>query len=59
MSPLAMSVLVQREIGLEALLHYTCGDRSLISMQGELLGAHALGLRNLFLSTGDPIRIGE
>ncbi len=59
MGALALSVLVQREVGLEAMLHYSCADRTLISMQSELLGAHALGLRNLFLSTGDPIRIGD
>jgi methionine synthase / methylenetetrahydrofolate reductase(NADPH) len=59
MSALAFSVLVQREIGYEAVLRYTCGDRSLIAIQAELLGAHALGLRNLSLSTGEPIRIGE
>ncbi len=59
MGALALSVLVQREVGLETMLHYSCGDRTLISMQSELLGAHALGLRNLFLSTGDPIRVGD
>ncbi len=59
MSALALAVLIQREAGLEALLHYTCGDRSLLSMQSELLGAHALGLRNVLLSTGEPIRVGE
>jgi homocysteine S-methyltransferase len=59
MVALALAILVERELGLEPVLHYTCGDRSLLTMQSELLGAHALGVRNLLLSTGEPIRLGD
>jgi methionine synthase I (cobalamin-dependent)/5,10-methylenetetrahydrofolate reductase len=56
MSPLALAVLVQNSLGIEALLHYCCRDRNVLGIQSDLLGAHALGLRNLLLITGDPIR---
>ena len=56
MSPLALAVLIQNTIGVEALLHYCCRDRNILGIQSDLLGAHALGIRNLLLITGDPIR---
>ncbi|MBN1885634.1 MAG: bifunctional homocysteine S-methyltransferase/methylenetetrahydrofolate reductase [Candidatus Krumholzibacteriota bacterium] len=56
MSPLALAVLVEREAGIETVLHYCCRDRNILGMQSDLLGAHALGLRNILLITGDPIR---
>jgi len=59
MSALALAVLVEREAGINAVLHYTARDRNLHGMQTELLGAHALGLQNLLVSTGEPIRRGE
>ncbi|MBM4353397.1 MAG: bifunctional homocysteine S-methyltransferase/methylenetetrahydrofolate reductase [Deltaproteobacteria bacterium] len=59
MSSLALAVLIERDAGLEALLHYTCRDRNLLGMQSDLLGAHALGLRNLLLITGDPPKMGD
>lgn len=58
MSALATAVLVQREIGLESVLHYCCRDRNLLGMMSDLLGAAALGLRNLLLITGDPPKMG-
>ena len=58
MGALALAVLATRESGVNSILHYTCRDRDLLVMQSELLGAHALGVRNLFLSTGEPIRVG-
>jgi homocysteine S-methyltransferase len=58
MSALATAVLVEREIGLEAVLHYCCRDRNLLGMLSDLLGAAALGLRNLLLITGDPPKMG-
>ncbi|MBD3335439.1 MAG: bifunctional homocysteine S-methyltransferase/methylenetetrahydrofolate reductase [Candidatus Eisenbacteria bacterium] len=57
--PLAMSVLVQQQIGLEVLLHYCCRDRNLLGMQSDLLGAHTLGIRNLIIITGDPPKMGD
>src|SRR5947207_5209364 len=58
MSAQANVVLVEREIGIEAVLHYTCRDRNLLGMLSDLLGAAALGLRNLLLITGDPPKMG-
>ncbi len=59
MSPLAMAVRLERETGIETLIHYCCRDRNLLGMQSDLLGAHALGLRNLLVITGDPPKLGD
>jgi methionine synthase / methylenetetrahydrofolate reductase(NADPH) len=59
MSPLALGVLLQREVGIEAVLHYCCRDRNLLGIQADLLGAAALGCRNLILITGDPPILGD
>ena len=58
MGALATGFLIQDRTGLEALVHYTCRDRNLLGMISDLLGAQALGLRNLLLITGDPPRMG-
>src|SRR5919107_1455314 len=58
MSAQATAVLVEREIGIEAVLHYCCRDRNLHGMISDLLGAAALGLHNLLLITGDPPKMG-
>jgi len=58
MGALATAVLVERVGGIEAVVHYTCRDRNLLGMLSDLLGAHALGLRNLLLITGDPPKMG-
>ncbi|MGB7202849.1 MAG: bifunctional homocysteine S-methyltransferase/methylenetetrahydrofolate reductase [Pyrinomonadaceae bacterium] len=58
MSAQATAVLVEREIGIEAVLHYCCRDRNLLGMMSDLLGAAALGLRNLLIITGDPPKMG-
>jgi methionine synthase I (cobalamin-dependent)/5,10-methylenetetrahydrofolate reductase len=58
MGALATSILIQQQVGLEALVHYTCRDRNLLGMLSDLLGAHAVGLRNLLIITGDPPRMG-
>jgi homocysteine S-methyltransferase len=52
-SALALAVLLE-ESGVETLLHYCCRDRNLIGMQSDLVGAHAMGLRNVLLTTGNP-----
>ena len=59
MSALSLSVLVQQQAGIEPLLQYACRDRHLLSMQSDLLGAHAVGLRNLLIFTGDPRKVGD
>jgi methionine synthase I (cobalamin-dependent)/5,10-methylenetetrahydrofolate reductase len=56
MSALASAVTVEQSAGVEAILEYSCRDHSLHAMQADLLGAHALGLRNLLLVTGRPLR---
>jgi methionine synthase / methylenetetrahydrofolate reductase(NADPH) len=51
-------VLVEQVVGIEAIVHYCCRDRNLFGMLSDLLGAHALGLRNLLVITGDPPKMG-
>ena len=58
MGVIATSVLIQQQIGIEPVVHYCCRDRNLLGMLSDLLGAHALGLRNLLLITGDPPKMG-
>jgi methionine synthase I (cobalamin-dependent)/5,10-methylenetetrahydrofolate reductase len=58
MSAQATSVLIEREIGIEAVLHYCCRDRNLLGMMSDLLGAAALDLHNLLIITGDPPKMG-
>ncbi|MHB8736334.1 MAG: bifunctional homocysteine S-methyltransferase/methylenetetrahydrofolate reductase [Terriglobales bacterium] len=59
MSNQALALMMQQQVGVETVLHYCCRDRNVISMQSDLLGAHALGLRNLILITGDPPKLGN
>ncbi len=58
MSAMATAVLVEQQIGIESVLHYCCRDRNLLGMMSDLLGAAALGLRNLLVITGDPPKMG-
>ena len=59
MGPLAMAVTIQQQVGAETILHYTCRDRNMLGMQSDLLGAYAVGLRNVLLITGDPPALGD
>jgi methionine synthase / methylenetetrahydrofolate reductase(NADPH) len=59
MSNQALSVLIQREVGIDAILHYTCRDRNVLCIQSDLLGAAAVGIRNLICITGDPPKMGN
>ncbi len=59
MSAQALCILLQNEVGIDTILHYTCRDRNLLGMQSDLLGAHALGLRNILAITGDPPKLGD
>ena len=59
MSALALALLLEKSTDIESLTHYTCGDRNLLGMQADLLGAYALGLRNMLLITGDPPATGD
>lgn len=55
----ALSLLIQRDVGIEAILHYTCRDRNVLGIQSDLLGAAAMGIRNLICITGDPPKMGN
>jgi len=59
LSALSLAVLIEQQAGIETLLHYSCRDRNLLGIQSDLLGAHAMGIRNLLLITGDPGRVGD
>jgi homocysteine S-methyltransferase len=58
MGALLSGLMIEREVGLEAVVHYACRDRNLLGMLSDLLGAAAAGLRNLLLVTGDPPKMG-
>jgi methionine synthase / methylenetetrahydrofolate reductase(NADPH) len=59
MSPWAVCNLLQREIGVETVLHFPTRGRNLLRVQGDLLAAHALNVRNVFVVMGDPTSIGD
>ncbi|MFI5234796.1 MAG: bifunctional homocysteine S-methyltransferase/methylenetetrahydrofolate reductase [Gemmatimonadales bacterium] len=58
MGAILAGLIVQRETGIEPVVHYTCRDRNLLGMLSDLLGAAASGLRNLLIITGDPPKMG-
>ncbi|MEC8422706.1 MAG: bifunctional homocysteine S-methyltransferase/methylenetetrahydrofolate reductase, partial [Myxococcota bacterium] len=59
MGPAALSQLVRQRVPpMETVVHYCCRDRNLLGMQMDLLGAHAMGLRNILAVTGDPPKMG-
>jgi homocysteine S-methyltransferase len=59
MSAVSLAVLVQQQAGVETLLQYSCRDRNLLGMQSDLLGAHAMGVRNVMIVTGDVRSVGD
>jgi homocysteine S-methyltransferase len=59
MSNQALSLLIQREVRIDAILHYTCRDRNVLCIQSDLLGAAAVGIKNLICITGDPPKMGN
>ena len=59
MSSLALATMISQQVGIETILHFTCRDRNLMGIQSDLMGAHALGVRNILALTGDPPRIGD
>jgi methionine synthase I (cobalamin-dependent)/5,10-methylenetetrahydrofolate reductase len=59
MSNQALCLLVQQQVGIEPILHYTCRDRNVLGIQSDLLGASAVGIRNLICITGDPPKMGD
>src|SRR6266545_4954146 len=58
MGALAVSLIIEQQVGIEAVTHYCCRDRNLLGMLSDLLGAAALGLRNFLIITGDPPKMG-
>ncbi len=59
MSPIALAHLVQNTMGLETIFHLTCRDRNILGLQSELLGAYAMGVRNILAITGDSPKKGD
>ncbi|HXM55881.1 MAG TPA: bifunctional homocysteine S-methyltransferase/methylenetetrahydrofolate reductase [Candidatus Dormibacteraeota bacterium] len=59
MGVIACAALVQQQVGLEAIAHFTCRDRNVMAIQSELIGAHALGIRNIIALRGDPPLVGD
>jgi methionine synthase / methylenetetrahydrofolate reductase(NADPH) len=58
MGALAVSTLIEQQVGIECVVHYCCRDRNLLGMTSDLLGAAALGLHNFLIITGDPPKMG-
>ena len=59
MSCMGLARLIQDHLGMETIIHFTSRDRNLMAIQSELLGAHALGIRNILGLTGDPLRVAD
>jgi len=59
MNPIAVSHLIQEQVGIEVMMHFSCRDRNILAIQADLMGAHALGLRNILAITGDPTQVGD
>jgi methionine synthase I (cobalamin-dependent)/5,10-methylenetetrahydrofolate reductase len=59
MSAQSMCIQIQQHTGIETILHYTCRDRNILSIQSDLLGASSIGLRNILCLTGDPPKLGN
>ena len=59
MSGQSLSIQIQQHTGMETILHYTCRDRNLLSIQADLLGASSIGLRNILCVTGEPPKQGD
>ncbi len=59
MGAMAVAFGIQHDLDLECLIHFTTRDRNLMAIESELLGAHALGVRNILALTGDPPRVGD
>jgi homocysteine S-methyltransferase len=59
MSALSLALMIQHQVGIDTLIHFTSRDKNLMALQAELIGAHALGVRNIIALTGDPPRIGD
>ncbi len=59
MSAQSLCLQIQQQVGIETVLHYTCRDRNILSIQSDLLGASSIGLKNILCLTGDPPKLGN
>jgi homocysteine S-methyltransferase len=59
MNPMSISTLIQNQVSIEVVMHFACRDRNLLAVQADLLGCHALGIKNILAITGDPANIGD
>jgi homocysteine S-methyltransferase len=59
MSAQSLCLQIQQKVGIETVLHYTCRDRNILSIQSDLLGAASIGIRNILCLTGDPPKMGN
>jgi homocysteine S-methyltransferase len=59
MSAQSLCLQIQQKVGIETVLHYTCRDRNILSIQSDLLGAASIGIKNILCLTGDPPKIGN
>lgn len=59
LSNMALCILIQQQVGIETVLHFSCRDRNVLSMQSDLLGAFSTGIKNLICITGDPPKMGD
>ena len=59
MSAQSLAIQIQQQTGIETVLHYTCRDRNILSIQSDLLGVASMGLRNILCVTGDPPKLGN
>jgi len=59
MNPMSVCALLMQRVGVDTTMHFACRDRNLLAVQADLLGCHALGIRNILAVTGDPANIGD
>ena len=59
MSALSLALMIRQQVGIDTLIHFTTRDKNLMALQAELIGAHALGIRNIIALTGDPPTVGD
>lgn len=59
MNPMSVCATLMQRVGVDTTMHFSCRDRNLLAVQADLLGVHALGIRNILAVTGDPANIGD
>ena len=59
MNPMVAGHVIQSRVGIDVMMHFCCRDRNMLAIQADLLGCHALGVRNILAITGDPAQIGD